>query len=173
MKLWPTTTENKCFVKISWHLLGKCVKVAVLLVCSICTFFFLSSICALFSHISINYIKSGNAATIFCQCSYNIFRYSAILVSHFIFFFFKFWKVATVLGGTAVAIVFTIFFFIFLPFVLFFLLYILLYWHNKFHNIFTIIDVLIFYKDKTYFRPYIFTRFSLWSLTFFFTAFSP
>ena len=27
--------------------------------------------------------------------------------------------------------------------------------------------------DKTFFRPYIFTRFSLWSLTFFFTAFSP
>ena len=27
--------------------------------------------------------------------------------------------------------------------------------------------------DKTYFRPYIFTRFPLWSLTFFFTAFSP
>ena len=27
--------------------------------------------------------------------------------------------------------------------------------------------------DKTYFRPYIFTRFSLWSLIFFFTAFSP
>ena len=29
------------------------------------------------------------------------------------------------------------------------------------------------HRDKTYFRPYIFTRFSLWSLTFFFTAFSP
>ena len=28
-------------------------------------------------------------------------------------------------------------------------------------------------RDKTYFRPYIFTRFSLWSLTFFFTTFSP
>ena len=28
-------------------------------------------------------------------------------------------------------------------------------------------------RDKTYFRPYIFTRFPLWSLTFFFTAFSP
>ena len=29
------------------------------------------------------------------------------------------------------------------------------------------------FRDKTYFRPYIFTRFLLWSLTFFFTAFSP
>ena len=40
MKLWPTTTKNKCFVKILWHLLGECVKVTVLLVCSICIFFF-------------------------------------------------------------------------------------------------------------------------------------
>ena len=56
MKLWLTTTENKCFAKMLWHLLGKYVKVTVLLVCSICTvhrafffFFFKSSICALFS----------------------------------------------------------------------------------------------------------------------------
>ena len=34
MKLWPTITENKCFVKILRHLLGKCVKVAILLICS-------------------------------------------------------------------------------------------------------------------------------------------
>ena len=34
MKLWPTTTKNKCFVKILWHLLGECVKATVLLVCS-------------------------------------------------------------------------------------------------------------------------------------------
>ena len=33
--------------------------------------------------------------------------------------------------------------------------------------------LIFFLGDKTYFRPYIFTRFSLWSLTFFFTAFSP
>ena len=32
---------------------------------------------------------------------------------------------------------------------------------------------LLFFWDKTYFSPFIFTRFSLWSLTFFFTAFSP
>ena len=34
MKLWPTTTENKCFVKMLWQLLGECVKATVLLVCS-------------------------------------------------------------------------------------------------------------------------------------------
>ena len=34
MKLWPTTTENKYFVKILWHLLGECVKATVVLVCS-------------------------------------------------------------------------------------------------------------------------------------------
>ena len=34
MKLWPTTTENKYFVKMLWHLLGECVKTTLLLVCS-------------------------------------------------------------------------------------------------------------------------------------------
>ena len=34
MKLWSTTTENKCFVKMLWHLLGECVKATVLLICS-------------------------------------------------------------------------------------------------------------------------------------------
>ena len=34
MKLWPITTENKCFVKMLWHLLGKCVKATVFLVYS-------------------------------------------------------------------------------------------------------------------------------------------
>ena len=32
---------------------------------------------------------------------------------------------------------------------------------------------LILIWDKTYFRPYIFMRFPFWSLTFFFTVFSP
>ena len=47
MKMWLTTTENKCFVKMLWHLLDECVKVIVLLVCSggtvatVATFFFL------------------------------------------------------------------------------------------------------------------------------------
>ena len=47
MKLWPTITENKCFVKMLWHLLGECVKNIVLLVCSICIVhrFFFSSKC--------------------------------------------------------------------------------------------------------------------------------
>ena len=36
MKLWPTITENKYFVKMLWHLLGECVKATVLLVCLIC-----------------------------------------------------------------------------------------------------------------------------------------
>ena len=34
MNLWLTTIENKYFVKMLWHLLGECVKVTVLLVCS-------------------------------------------------------------------------------------------------------------------------------------------
>ena len=56
MKLWLTTTENKCFVKMLWHLLGECVKVTVLLVCSSGTvvtiatkFFFFSLPFVLFS----------------------------------------------------------------------------------------------------------------------------
>ena len=32
--------KNKYFVKMLWHLLGECVKTTVLLVCSICIFFF-------------------------------------------------------------------------------------------------------------------------------------
>ena len=55
MKLWLTTTENKFFVKMLWHLLDKCVKTIVLLVYSSGTvatefffFFFLqSSTCTL------------------------------------------------------------------------------------------------------------------------------
>ena len=38
-KIWngdQTTTENKCFVRMLWHLLGVCVKATVLLVCSMC-----------------------------------------------------------------------------------------------------------------------------------------
>ena len=57
MKLWSTTTENKCFVKTLWHLLSEYVKTTVLLVCSSDTvaiaatlFFFLqSSVCTFFS----------------------------------------------------------------------------------------------------------------------------
>ena len=59
MKPWPTTPENKCFVKMLWHLLGEYVKIIILLVCSSGTiaivaieffFFFLqSSVCTFFS----------------------------------------------------------------------------------------------------------------------------
>ena len=77
--MWLTTIENKYFVKMLWHLLDEYVKVTVLLVCSICNFFFLSLICALFSYISTNYIKSGNAAIVFCHGSYNVFHYSSTM----------------------------------------------------------------------------------------------
>ena len=87
--LWLTTIENKCFVKMLWHLLGEYVKTTILLVCSICTvhrfFYFIfsqSSICALFS-------------TEFLHCSYNVFHCSstipfwlATLSSSFFFLFF-------------------------------------------------------------------------------------
>ena len=85
--MWPTTTENKYFVKMLWHLWGEYVKATVLLVCSICTihhffifYFSQSSICTLFS-------------TIFLHCSYSVFHYSSTVpfwlatLSFFILFF--------------------------------------------------------------------------------------
>ena len=63
MKLWPTTTENKCFVKMLWHVLGECVKTTVLLVClsgivatvaiEFFFFFFQSFVCTFFKKIFI------------------------------------------------------------------------------------------------------------------------
>ena len=148
MKLWPTTNENKCFVKMLWHLLDECVKATVLLVCSICNFFFQSSICAIFSYISINYIKSGYAATLplFMQ-RFPLLIYSAILVSHFVFFLVLNSSYSTRRHYSYSSYNF---FFFGLPFLLlfYFILYILLYWHNKFNNIFTIIEVSISYKSK-------------------------
>ena len=109
MKLWLTTTENKYFVKMLWHLLGKCIKATVLLVCSICTvhrffFFFFSKslIGALFS-------------TVFLHCSNSIFHCSSTVPFWLATFFFFFWTVATVPSGTVAT-----FFFLSLPFVLFF-----------------------------------------------------
>ena len=67
--------------------------------------------------LSINYIKSGDAITVFCHCSYNASHYSSIVqfwwgtLSFFIYLFFMFWTVATVPGGT-VATVVTVFFFV-------------------------------------------------------------
>ena len=136
MKLWLTTIENKCIVKMLWYLLGECVKTTVLFGLFnmyFSFFFFLSLICALFSYIAINYIKSGYAATVFRHCSFNVFHYSSTVIFWWATFFFN------VLNSSYS------FFFFFQPSVctFFFLLYILLYWHNKFHNIFAIIEVSI------------------------------
>ena len=136
MKLWPTTTENKnnsIFGLFNMHFF----------------FFFQTSICALFSYISINYIKSDYATTMFCLIQrFSLFIYSAILVCHFVFFFsFEQWLQYHM--GTIWHCSYSSYIYIFWVYHLFFfLLYILLHWHNKFHNIFTIIDVLICYKSK-------------------------
>ena len=115
--MWPTTTENKCFVKMLWHLLGEYVKATVLLVCSICTihrfflfFYFYSflviDLCSLFYSICALFIQR-----------FSLFIYSSILVSHFVFFIylfflffiFKFWTVATVLRGAVATFFFPVF----------------------------------------------------------------
>ena len=145
MKLWLTTTENKCFVKMLWHLLGECVKVTVLLVYSICTFFFQSSICALFSLIykianACTMILHGTSTMPFYWVTLSLFyflflvlnsSYSTKQYCSYIFFFSK-------------SSVCTFFF----PFIYIYIYIYILYWHNKFHNIFTIIKVSIFYKSK-------------------------
>ena len=142
MKLWLITTENKYFVKMLWYLLDKCVKITVLLICLICTFlFFQSSIWALFSYISINYIKSGCIYSILLLFIQHFLLYSAILVSRL----FLVLNSSYSISGT-VAIVVTVF--VGSSVSNFFFIYILLYWHNKFHNIFTIIEVSISYKSK-------------------------
>ena len=86
--------KNKYFVKILWHLLGECVKTTVLLVYSICIFFFNHRFVLFF-------LIYKSAYSVFV-----LYIYSAILLSHFVclffvvvvvfFFFFKFWTVATV-----------------------------------------------------------------------------
>ena len=158
MKLWPTTTENKYFVKILWHLLDECVKVTILLVCSsdtVATTFFLflfSSIFRLyFFFFLLNIYKNS-----YIYCFINITNF-------IIFLYYKNGYAATVLRhcasrvltlcSTITATVF--FFFPSNQFVYFFsfkywckLTFILLYWHSKFHNIFTIIEVSISYKSK-------------------------
>ena len=99
-----------------WHLLGECVKVTVLLVCSICIFFFQSSICAIFSYISINYIKSSYAATVFCHCSYNVFHCSSMV---------QFWwaNLSFFLVLNSSYSCYSFFFFFGLPFLLYFILF--------------------------------------------------
>ena len=152
MKLWPTTTENKCFVKMLWHLLGEYVKTIVLLVCSICTFFFFfNHQFVLFFLISINFIKSSYAAIVFCHCSYNVFHCSSTVQFWWATLsFFFFFLVLNSSYNTRWHCSNSSYSFYFWSFVctFFFLLYIMLYWHNKFHNIFTIIEVSISYKSK-------------------------
>ena len=120
MKLWPATTENKCFVKMLWHLLSKYVKTIVLLVCPSSFFFFFSqsSICVLFS-------------TVFFHYSYNIFHCSSIVLFWWatLSLIFKFWTVATISNDTIaiVATIFYLFIYFSLPFVLFFSFYIYCY----------------------------------------------
>ena len=105
MKLWPTTTENKCFVKMLWHLLSKYVKTIVLLVCPSSFFFFFFSVidlCSFFYSIFALFIQR-----------FSLFICSSILVSHFFFLNSSYstkWHSSN------------IFFFFSLPFVLFFLL---------------------------------------------------
>ena len=85
MKLWLTTTKNKCFAKMLWHLLGEYVKTTVLLVCSICIvhhffyFFPVIDLCSFFYRIF----------TLFIQ-RFSLFIYNSILASHFVLFFFFF-----------------------------------------------------------------------------------
>ena len=101
MKLWPATTENKYFVKMLWHLLSECVKTTVLLVCSICTFFFNHRFMLFFL---ILYKKARMRVQCFytIHTEFSLFIYSAILLSHFVFFFFffKFWTVARGVHGS-------------------------------------------------------------------------
>ena len=114
MKLWPTTTENKSFVKMLWYLLGECIKTTVLLVGSICTFFFNHRFVLFF----LLYIKSRMRAQCFCtvhlQC-----HFIESLCLFFFFFYNKFWTVAIVPSCT-VATVATVFIFFGLSFVLVF-----------------------------------------------------
>ena len=99
MKLWPITTKNKCFVKMWWHLLGGCVKVTILLVCSICTFFFFSII-NLYSFFL--YIKARISIQCFCivhpvflRCTYTM-PFCWATLSFLFIYFFKFWTIATI-----------------------------------------------------------------------------
>ena len=168
MKLWLSTTKNKCFVKMLSHLLGEYVKTTVLLVCSICIvhhffyFFPVIDLCFFFYRIFALFIQR-----------FSLFIYNSILASHFVLFFFFFsvfclyfffpfiyitvHPVFLHCERTIAAIVlwFHESFFLFFFFSFFFsfkywckLTFILLYWHNKFHSIFIIINVSISYKSK-------------------------
>ena len=114
MKLWPTTTENKCFVKMLWHLLGEYVKVTVLLVCSICTvyhffYFFPRHRFVLFkAAMSLQYFGIVHL-TYFTMQHFSCNSPMVSWVIHFFFFLtllFKFCTVATVPSGTVATVAF-------------------------------------------------------------------
>ena len=112
MKLWPTTTENKYFVKMLWHLLDKCVKVTVLLVCSsgtVATMFFLflfSSVFHLYFFFLLNiyknsyiycyidttnfiiflYYKNGYAAAVLRHCICRVLTLCSTIIATVFFF---------------------------------------------------------------------------------------
>ena len=100
MKLWQITTENKCFVKMLWHLLGKCVKTTILLVCSSGIFFF-SLLFVLFFLLNIYknphiycYINTTNFtifsfSTVVLHCSYSVFHCSSTVPFWLATFFFS------------------------------------------------------------------------------------
>ena len=80
---------------------------------SVCTFFFLLYIVLYWYNKFHNIFTIIEMSISFCCFSVlALFIYSTILVSHFVFFFLKFWTVATVPSGI-VATVVTIFFFFF------------------------------------------------------------
>ena len=99
MKLWQTRTENKYFVKILWHLLGECVKVTVLLVCSICIvhhfliFFSIIDLCYFFLCIKrANRLMNSIMNNIFClmTCLFSPFFFLQVhQLSLSLFFFFE------------------------------------------------------------------------------------
>ena len=77
--MWLTITENKCFMKMLWHLLGECVKPTVLLVCSSGTvateFFFKSSVCTFKKNIYKN-------SHIYCYTDIKNFTIIKMLISY-------------------------------------------------------------------------------------------
>ena len=160
MKLWPTTTENKCFVKMLWHLLVECVKTTVLLVCSngtvasAPTLFFFSFGLPFVLFFLLNIYKNLHIYCYTNTTNFTIFLYNKSGYATTVL-----WHCASRVLTLCITVAATVFFFFFLSnrFVFFFffsfkywcnLTFILLYWYNKFRNIFTIIDESISYKSK-------------------------
>ena len=97
MKLWPTTTKNKCFVKILWHLLGECVKLRY--------FWFVQYVLFFFNHRFVLFFliifKSANAHIVFCtihpvflRCTFTVpFCWAFFIFIFFYIYILKFWTV--------------------------------------------------------------------------------